>query len=271
MARPVKQGLDYFPFDTNFFSDVKIRKISRACGPNSISILICLLCNIYNDKGYYIVWDEDLPFVVADNVGTTEGAVIEVVKKAVQVNFFDKCMFEKYSILTSRGIQKRFKGAVSRREKIEYVENYLIPDDNNPISAYKNGISAYKSTQSKEKESKEDDITSQFPPISPPIGETPLREIKAYVLSCEQTWLDAIGMNRHLSPEKVGEWLDKFFAELEMNGETHKELKDFKKHFNNWLKIQLEHENSGNRKNTGNSKALREKDTFAQKDYSGGF
>ena len=121
------------------------------------------------------------------------------------------------------------------------------------------------------KKKEEEYITSQFPPISPPIGETPLLEIKAYVLSCEQTWLDAIGMNRHLSPEKVGEWLDKFFAELEMNGETHKELKDFKKHFNNWLKIQLEHENSGNRKNTGNSKALREKDTFAQKDYSGGF
>lgn len=121
------------------------------------------------------------------------------------------------------------------------------------------------------KKKEEEYITSQFPPISPPIGETPLREIKAYVLSCEQTWLDAIGMNRHLSPENVGEWLDKFFAELEMNGETHKELKDFKKHFNNWLKIQLEHENSGNRKNTGNSKALREKDTFAQKDYSGGF
>ena len=121
------------------------------------------------------------------------------------------------------------------------------------------------------KKKEEEYITSQFPPISPTIGETPLREIKAYVLSCEQTWLDAIGMNRHLSPEKVGEWLDKFFAELEMNGETHKELKDFKKHFNNWLKIQLEHENSGNRKNTGNSKALREKDTFAQKDYSGGF
>ena len=121
------------------------------------------------------------------------------------------------------------------------------------------------------KKKEEEYITSQFPPISPPIGETPLREIKAYVLSCEQTWLDAIGMNRHLPPENVGEWLDKFFAELEMNGETHKELKDFKKHFNNWLKIQLEHENSGNRKNTGNSKALREKDTFAQKDYSGGF
>ena len=152
MARPIKQGLDYFPFDTDFFSDVKIRKISRACGPNSISILICLLCNIYNDKGYYIVWDEDLPFVVADSVGTTEGAVIEVVKKAVQVDFFDKEMFEKQQILTSRGIQSRFKKVASRREKIEYVDKYLVYDDKNGLIVCKNGVIVDRSTQSKVKE-----------------------------------------------------------------------------------------------------------------------
>lgn len=101
MARPLKQGLEYFSFDTDFFSDVKIRRISRACGPASTSILICLLCNIYRDKGYYIAWDENLPFVVADTIGTTEGAVEEVIKKAIQVGFFDKELFDKYKILTS--------------------------------------------------------------------------------------------------------------------------------------------------------------------------
>ena len=101
MARPTKQGLEYFSFDTDFFSDVKIRRISRACGPASTSILICLLCNIYRDKGYYIAWDENLPFVVADTIGTTEGAVEEVIKKAIQVGFFDKELFDKYKILTS--------------------------------------------------------------------------------------------------------------------------------------------------------------------------
>ena len=157
MARPLKKGLEYFPIDTNFFSDVKIRKISRACGPSSISILICLLCNIYKDEGYYIGWDEDLPFVVADSVGTTEGAVIEVVKKAVQVDFFDKEMFEKHQILTSRGIQSRFKKVVSRREKIEYVDKYLVSDNKNGVIVCKNGVIVDRSTQSKvkERESKE--------------------------------------------------------------------------------------------------------------------
>ena len=88
-GRPTKQGIDYFPLDVGFFSDVKVRKIARACGPQSTSILICLLCNIYKDEGYYILWDEDLPFVIADTVGVSEGAVKEVLTKAVQVGFFD--------------------------------------------------------------------------------------------------------------------------------------------------------------------------------------
>ena len=107
MARPTKQGIEYFSLDVDFFSDIKVRRISKACGPASTSILICLLCNIYRDKGYYIEWDEDLPFVVADTIGTTEGAVEEVVKKAVQVGFFDKSLFDQYRILTSNGIQNR--------------------------------------------------------------------------------------------------------------------------------------------------------------------
>ncbi len=151
MARPTKQGLEYFSFDTDFFSDVKIRRISRACGPASTSILICLLCNIYRDKGYYITWDENLPFVVADTVGTTEGAVEEVVKKAIQVGFFDKELFDKYKILTSNGIQNRFKSAVARREEIEYVVDYLVSEHKNEVIAYKNEVIDDRSTQSKVK------------------------------------------------------------------------------------------------------------------------
>ena len=151
MARPRKQGIDYFPLDVNFFSDVKIRKIARACGSQSTSILICLLCNIYKDNGYYILWDEDLPFVIADSVGVSEGAVKEVILKAIQVDFFDKDIYEKYKVLTSHGIQSRFKSAVYKREEIEYVVEYLVSDIQNSISDEKNCVSDAESTQSKVK------------------------------------------------------------------------------------------------------------------------
>lgn len=148
-GRPIKQGIDYFPLDTHFFSDVKIRKIARACGPNAASVLICLLCNIYRNDGYYIVWDEDLPFCIADEVGVSEGCVKEVLLKAVQVGFFDVEKHSAYGILTSFGIQKRFFGITKRREETEIIPEYLINADINSINACKNSINVCNNEQSK--------------------------------------------------------------------------------------------------------------------------
>lgn len=169
MARPNKQGIDYFPFDVDFFSDIKIRKIARACGSQATSILICLLCNIYKDKGYYILWDEDLPFVIADTVGVSEGAVKEVILKALQVDFFDQDIYNKHNVLTSLGIQKRFKSAVYKREKIEYIEEYMVSD-------VKNQVSDVRSTQSKVKERKEKKSKKNNKEISPS-GDTKKDEL----------------------------------------------------------------------------------------------
>lgn len=181
MARPLKQGIEYFSFDVDFFSDVKIRKISRACGPASTSILICLLCNIYRDKGYYIQWDEDLPFVVADSLGTvgiTEGTVEEVIKKALQVGFFNQELYDKYKILTSKGIQNRFKSAVVRREEIEYVTEYLVSDIKNEVIVCNNSINDDRSTQSKVKVKRK---KRNIPPIPPKGGgDNPKKSSKSF-------------------------------------------------------------------------------------------
>lgn len=150
-GRPTKQGIDYFPMDVGFFTDVKIRKISRACGSQSTSILICLLCNIYKDEGYYILWDEDLPFVIADTVGVSEGAVKEVLIKSLQVGFFDQELYEKYKILTSSGIQKRFLLATYQRKETTIIPEYLINCANNLINCANNSINHSDNEQSKSK------------------------------------------------------------------------------------------------------------------------
>lgn len=150
-GRPTKQGIDYFPMDVGFFTDVKIRKISRACGSQSTSILICLLCNIYKDEGYYILWDEDLPFVIADTVGVSEGAVKEVLIKSLQVGFFDQELYEKYKILTSSGIQKRFLLATYQRKETAIIPEYLINCANNSINCTINSINHSDNEQSKSK------------------------------------------------------------------------------------------------------------------------
>ena len=165
MARPTKKGLDYFPLDVDFLSDLKVRRIIKACGKEAVHILVALLANIYRDEGYYVLWDDDLAFLVADEVGTKEGTVEELVKKAVQVKFFDKDIFDKYSVLTSKGIQSRYILATKERKKVELEYKYLMTNEVNrsniSINGRNNSVNQGNNQQSKEKEIKEDATASE--------------------------------------------------------------------------------------------------------------
>lgn len=162
MARPTKKGLDYFPLDVDFLSDLKVRRIIKACGKEAVHILVALLANIYRDEGYYVLWDDDLAFLVADEVGTKEGTVEELVKKAVQVKFFDKDIFDKYSVLTSKGIQSRYILATKERKKVELEYKYLLTNEVNrsniSINGRNNSVNQGNNQQRKEKKSKEKEI-----------------------------------------------------------------------------------------------------------------
>ncbi|EGO5846221.1 DUF4373 domain-containing protein [Enterococcus faecalis] len=207
MARPLKQGIDYFSLSVDFLRDIKVRKIKRACGPHAVEILLCLLGNIYRETGYYIGWDEDMMFLVADDVGAKEGLVEEVVNKAVQVGFFDHDKYQKYKILTSNGIQKRYKLMTSKRKEVVLQEEYLIIDGNNSLPTVVNDVNNSPSTvvngvnntqREKERESKvnkskvnkketESSINPSLPETSvekaffeEPLGEEKLTELIRY-------------------------------------------------------------------------------------------
>lgn len=157
MARPIKQGLEYFPLDVGFLHDVKIRRIMRACGIQSIPVLISLLANIYRNEGYFLRWSNDMPFLIADELGVSEGAVTATVDKAVQVDFFNANMYEKYGVLTSEGIQSRFFEAVSRRKEVRYDARFMLLNVNaynNSVNVYNNSVNVDHNQQSKVKESR---------------------------------------------------------------------------------------------------------------------
>ena len=134
-----------------------MRRIIKSCGASAISVLIWLLGSCYRDEGYYIWWTEDLPFIVADEIGVTEGCVQEVVKRALQVGFFDAGMKEKHGILTSAGIQKRFLEVTSRRKAAFLRRDFALISinvDNNSINVCNNSINVYSNEQSKVKKRK---------------------------------------------------------------------------------------------------------------------
>lgn len=125
----MKRGIDFFSFDVDFFEDEKIQFVSARFGIKGEVCAIRLLTRIYRN-GYFIKWDEDSAYLFAKVAGKeiSPGLVNEVVHELVKRGFFDKTIFDLFSILTSRGIQTRYLKACSRRKQVEMDEQYLLVD-----------------------------------------------------------------------------------------------------------------------------------------------
>lgn len=172
MARVAKTGLSYIPVDIDIFDDPKLLRIEDQFGLKGGYITLRLLFWIYRD-GYYTIWDDNTPYIFAKRVGNgvTGSLVNEVVGGLLKCSFFNEEMFKRFSILTSKGIQKRWLKIIndSNRTSIINPEHDLLniePEnqrsDNNEIKSDKNEIKSdliqEKSEvmqQRKEKEKKE--------------------------------------------------------------------------------------------------------------------
>ena len=154
MGRNVKKGLDYFPFDVDFFQDIKIRKLIKYQRGKAVTVYALLLCLIYKN-GYYMLWDEELPFILSEQTGFEEAYIQEVVRCCLALGLFSKELFDKEKVLTSIGIQERYKRICDDcRRKCEFSEFNLISSEEKPKNSAE-------STQIKEKEIKEKKIPPQ--------------------------------------------------------------------------------------------------------------
>lgn len=168
MARPQKSGLDYFPLNVDMDQDDKIMLIESEFGIAGFGIIVKMLSKIYSN-GYYYEWGEKEQLLFSKRVNVNINEVIECINSAIKWDLFDKTTYEKYNILTSKGIQKRYIEAVGRRKTLEIIEEYWLIDipenekmtvilvnvDINPVNADINGKIVDINSQSKEKKRKE--------------------------------------------------------------------------------------------------------------------
>ena len=59
-------------------------------------------------------------------INVENNTVLEVVNVCINYGLFDKNVFEKHSVLTSRGIQSRYLEATSRRKDVQLVDDYIL-------------------------------------------------------------------------------------------------------------------------------------------------
>ena len=121
-----KSGIDYFPLDVNL--NAKFELIEAEFGLTGFGVVVHLLQEIYGKAGYYIEWTEEVALLFARKVGLGGSVVSEIVEAAIRRGMFDKEKYDKYRVLTSKGIQERYFEAVSRRKTLEVDYNILLVD-----------------------------------------------------------------------------------------------------------------------------------------------
>ena len=119
-----KSGIDYFPLDV--ILDEKFDLIEAEYGLTGFGVIVRLLQEIYGKAGYYIEWTTEVALLFARKVGLGGNVVSEIVEASIRRGMFDREKYDKYHVLTSRGIQKRYFEAVSRRKVLEVDENILL-------------------------------------------------------------------------------------------------------------------------------------------------
>lgn len=107
MGRNRKLGLDYFSMDVDFFQDIRIRKLIKYQGGKAVTVYALLLCIIYK-QGYYVRWDDELPFIISEQTGFEEAYIQEVFKCCLIVGLFSKKLYDSDKVITSKGIQERW-------------------------------------------------------------------------------------------------------------------------------------------------------------------
>lgn len=164
-GRQYKEGLDYF--ELNCHLDDKIKLVQAEFGLKGFAVVVMLLQKIYGEHGYYCEWDEDrlLLFMSENGVSSDNKNLIEsIVAACIKRKLFSQELFEKYHILTSSGIQRRYFDAVSRRECVTVEREFLLVEvgqkwKNVNIKADIVNINAEndsRNTQRKEKKSREE-------------------------------------------------------------------------------------------------------------------
>lgn len=131
MARPLKEGLSYFPLDTGLFDDDKLFDITNEFGPLGEVIYLRILCLIYKNGYYYEFGNMDkLCAMLIKSIGNrwTRGkqSVEQVILRLAECNLLSSELVRS-GVLTSVGVQRRYLKATERR-RINTEKYWLLND-----------------------------------------------------------------------------------------------------------------------------------------------
>jgi len=118
MARPRKEGLDYFPHDTDAVNDEKIEALRALYGNDGYAFYFILLERIYRTENVELdIKTEQMKRILAKKIQISRQKFEKMLLTAFEFELFDRKEFEERGVLTSRGIKRRAGVVFAERER----------------------------------------------------------------------------------------------------------------------------------------------------------
>lgn len=242
-----KEAFDFFPLDVHL-SD-KMELIEAEFGLTGFAVIVKLWMRIYGSRGYYCEFDEEVALMFSHKTGVGVNAVSEILNAAFKRGIFDRTLYEKYKILTSKGIQERCMKMCSRRKRFEVEKKYLlisVPDSLENVyikgeNANNSKENVYIFSQSKVKERKESKVYKSKVNDVPEAEES--KDLKHKYGKYKNVLLtdEEIKQLKEKLPKDWEKWIETFSEGLELKGY---------KYNNHYLAI-LQWEERNGQKNNG--------------------
>ena len=140
MARPTKQGIDYFPLDTQFDDKIEMYLLEKEA--NGLAVLVSLWQIIYSNEGYFTTNGDDLFLLIKKRINVDINEIKDCINVCLRRGIFDEKLHKKFGILTSKAIQKRYFEASKRKKEVRFNVNYII----NGINVSENSINVGENT-----------------------------------------------------------------------------------------------------------------------------
>ena len=118
MSGKPKAGISYAGWNTDIFeNDTKIDELIDAQGWIGFSIYFYLCQRAYASDGYFYRWNYANAATTARRMGGGIRAetIKAVVATCLQIGLFDRSLFDRVGVLTSKGIQRRYMEAIQKR------------------------------------------------------------------------------------------------------------------------------------------------------------
>lgn len=237
-----KTGFQYYSVETDRYQDIRIKRLKKECGALGLAVYDYILCEIYRVKGCFLEWDESTAFDVSEYLGLKENQVKEIVNYCCAVGLFSKELLTNERVLTSLAIQSRFtdwskkakRTGVKIPEKIKIIQEECdkLPEESEQLPEDFDKVK-----KSKGKESNDNNPPPTLLPFSVSILKN-IDDLKADCLKDRINFVEHVCRQSKKKPESIPGYLDDFNSHLRSLEEHVKSVKEYRLHFQHWLKKQ---------------------------------